>query len=66
MILIAIEVLYDVRIYDFSVLNPVGFQIIAMCQFGLLYFPKSTPLHTWLTKMQSKLGLVTLVTKQCD
>ena len=62
MVLIAIECLYEIKIYEFSVFNPVNFQIIAMCQFALQYFPESIPLYMWLLKMYAKLGLSSLVT----
>ena len=39
MIIIALECLYEVKIYDFTVLNPVNFQMIAMAEFALQYFP---------------------------
>ena len=64
MILIAVESLYSIKMYDNTILNPLNYQIIAMCQFGLLYFPKSLPLHTWLLKLYSKLGLTSMITKQ--
>ena len=34
-----------------------------MCEFALPYFPDSLPIHTWLVKMYSKLGLASLVTE---
>jgi len=63
MILIAIECLYEVKLYDFTVLNPVNFQIIAMCEFALPYFPDSIPLYSTLIKVYAKLGLASLVTE---
>lgn len=39
MVIIAIELLYEIKIYDFSVVNPVNYVIIAMCDFALCYFP---------------------------
>ena len=61
LLIIAIETLYEVKLYDFSVLNPVNFQIILMCQHGLPYYPESTRLYYWLSKIYAKLGLVVLV-----
>ena len=34
-LIIAIETLYEVKLYDFNVLNPVNFQMIIMCEHGL-------------------------------
>ena len=65
-VLVAIECLYEVKIYDFSVFNPINFQIIAMCEFALQYFPESLPLNTWLVKCYTKLGLASLVTELAE
>lgn len=59
--IIALECLYEIKIYDFSVLNPINFVIISMCEFALQYFPKSIPIHAMLIKMYSKLGFASLV-----
>ena len=39
MVIIAIECLYEVKIYDWSVLNPINLQIVSMAEFALQYFP---------------------------
>ena len=66
MVLLAIECLYEVKLYDFSVFNPINFQIITMCEFAMPYFPESIPIYSWLVKMYSKLGLASLVTDLCE
>ena len=66
MVIIAIECLYEVKVYDFTVFNPINFQIITMCEFALPYFPESIPIYMWLVKMYSKLGLTSLVTELCE
>ena len=35
MVIIACEVLYEVKKYDFTVFNPINFQIIVMAEYGL-------------------------------
>ena len=60
-LVIAIETLYEVKMYDFSVLNPVNFQMIIMCEHGLNYYPESVPMYSWLTKLYGKLGLVKII-----
>ena len=65
MVLIAIECLYEVKMYDFSVLSPINLQIIAMCEYALPYFPDSIPLYAMLIKLYSKLGCASLVTNLC-
>ena len=62
MVLISLECLYEVKLYDFTVLNPINFQIISMCEFALQYFPESIPVYSLLIKMYAKLGLASLVT----
>ena len=62
MVIIALECLYEVKMYDFTVMNPINFQIITMSEFALQYFPESVPVYTMLIKMYSKLGLASLVT----
>lgn len=39
MVVIALECLYEVKIYDWSVLNPINLQIVSMGEFALQYFP---------------------------
>ena len=63
MVHIAIEILYEIKMYDFTVLNPINFQIIAMCEFAVHYLPESVPIYSMLIKMYSKLGLTSLVTE---
>ena len=55
--------MYEIKIYDFSVFNPINFQIITMCEFALQYYPESVPIHSWLIKIYSKLGCASLVTE---
>jgi hypothetical protein len=57
-LVIAIETLYDVKLYDWNVLNPINFQMIIMCQFGINFYPESVVLYSWLIKLYGKLGLV--------
>ena len=66
MVIIACEVLYEVKKYDFSVFNPINFQIVVMAEYGMTYFPDSIPLRHWLLKMYAKLGLVSLVNEICE
>ena len=35
MVIIACEVLYEVKKFDFTVFNPINFQIIVMAEYGL-------------------------------
>ena len=61
MVIIALECLYEIKMYDFTVLNPVNFVMATMCEFALQYFPDSQQINAKLIKIYSKLGLVSLV-----
>jgi hypothetical protein len=65
-LIIAIETLYEVKIYDFNVLNPINFQMIIMCEHGLQYYPESVSIFAWLTKIYGKLGLIRAVNSLSD
>ena len=62
LVIMAIECLYEVKLYDYQVFNPINFQIITMCEYALPYYPESIPIYNWLLKIYAKLGLVSLVT----
>ena len=61
-LIIAVETLYEVKLYDFTVLNPVNFMMICMLEHSLQYYPESVRVCSWLLKVYSKLGLASLVT----
>lgn len=62
-LIIAVETLYEVKLYDFTVLNPVNFMMICMLEHSLQYYPESVRICSWLLKVYSKLGLASLVTE---
>ena len=61
MALIALELLYEIKLYDWTVFNPINFMMICICQFAIPYYPESVELFTWNIKIYSKLGLASLV-----
>ena len=65
MVIIAVECLYEIKIYDWTVFNPINFQIITMCEHALHYFSESTAIFSWLLKMYIKMGLTSLATDLC-
>jgi hypothetical protein len=65
-LIIAIDMLKEVRKYDFSVLQPINYQMIVMLEYGLLYFPQSLRIKSWLTKLYGKLGLPSLVQQHSE
>ena len=57
-LLIAIELQYETKLYDWSILNPINFNMISMLEFGCKYFPESEKIANWLIKLYVKLGMV--------
>lgn len=62
LIIIAVEVLNDVKQYEPSVLNPINFMQIMILEFALKKSPLNKTFTAWLLKIYAKLGLTTLVT----
>jgi hypothetical protein len=60
-LVIALELLSNVKIWEKTVFSPVNFQLILMCEHALNFYPNSTRLYSWLTKAYAKLGLVKVV-----
>jgi len=57
MVLIAVELLYEIKQYDWTVLNPINFIMISLLEFGLTKYPENKSMRVWLIKMYAKLGL---------
>lgn len=66
MALIALELLYEIKLYDWTVFNPINFMMICICQFAIPYYPESVELFTWNIKIYSKLGLASLVQEMTE
>lgn len=56
-IVVAAELLYEVNIYEWSVLNPINFMLISILELALGRSPSSSTLRVWLMKILAKLGL---------
>ena len=63
LIVICCEVLYSMKLYDWSVLNPVNFMIMVLLDKGQLNSPENTTLKLWSMKINQKLGLTSNYTK---
>jgi hypothetical protein len=57
LIVLASELLYDIKIYEWSVLNPVNFMIISMLELAVTKSPANVSLRIWLMRILGKLGL---------
>ena len=66
LLLIAVELYYEAKIFDWTVLNPVNFAMITMLEFGLKYYEGSERIRHWLMKLYTKLGMVSLAMAQTN
>ena len=62
-LIIAIETIYELKVYDWTVLNPINFILITMLEHGIQYFPGSLRIKQWMIKVYSKLGLASKITQ---
>lgn len=62
-LIIAAEYILEVKIYDWSVLNPVNFMLITMLEHGLQYYPDSVRIYAHLVRIYSKLGMSKCITQ---
>ena len=56
-IIVAIELLHDIKVYERSVLNPINFIMISILEHALERSDANVTLRVWLMKTLSKLGL---------
>jgi hypothetical protein len=61
-IVVAAELLYEVNIYEWSVLNPVNFTLISMLEMATTKSPNNNSIKVWLMKILGKLGLTSRFT----
>lgn len=62
LLIIAAELLNEVKVYDQSVLNPVNTIQMCILEYGLKRSPQNKAFVAWLMKIYSKLGMTHLVT----
>lgn len=65
-IVVAIELMHDVKMFDQSVLNPINFVQLQMLEYALTKCPGSKTLLAWQVKIQGKLGLTSLMSDNCS
>ena len=65
-IVVAIELIHDVKMFDQSVLNPINFIQLQMLEYALTKCPGSKTLLAWQVKIQGKLGLTSLMSDNCS
>ena len=61
-IVVAAELLYEVKIYEWSVLNPINFMLISVLELAVSKSPNNSTLRVWLMKVLGKLGLTSRLT----
>ena len=57
LIIVASELLYDIKIYEWCVLNPVNFMMVSMLELAIQRSPTNTSLRIWLMRILGKMGL---------
>lgn len=57
MIVVAAELLYEVKIYEWCVLNPINFMLVSMLELAIGRSPLNSTLRVWLMRILGKLGL---------
>ena len=63
LVIIAVELLNEVKQFDPSVLNPVNFLQISVLELALKKSPAHKTMTAWLLKLYSKLGMTSLVSE---
>ena len=61
LVLIAVELIYETELLDWTVLNPINFTMLSMLRHAEAYYEGSERLSIWLIKLYSKLGMMSLV-----
>lgn len=62
MIIIAVELLMEIKVWEGSVLNPVNFMSISLLEYGLRKSPNNNTLRLLLMRITGKLGLTSKYT----
>mmetsp|Transcript_5018 Transcript_5018/g.7531 ORF Transcript_5018/g.7531 Transcript_5018/m.7531 type:complete len:235 (+) Transcript_5018:1087-1791(+) len=61
-VVVAVELLHEIKIYERSVLNPINFMIISILEHAIKKSDHNATLRVWLMRTLSKLGLSTRYT----
>lgn len=64
LLLIAVLVMEEIKVYDSAVLHPYNFVMVAMLEHALQYYPDSMRIQSKLVKIYTKLGLPSLVNQR--
>jgi len=56
-VVVAAELLYEIKIYEWSVLNPVNFMLISILELAIKNSTQNVSLRIWLMRICNKLGL---------
>lgn len=57
LIIVAVEILMEIKLYDGSVLNPINFMIITIAEYAIKFSPDNNGIRILLLKAYAKLGL---------
>ena len=62
LIIVASELLYEIKVYEWSVLNPINFILISIVEYAIKQSPNNNSLRLQLLKVYDKLGLTSKFT----
>jgi hypothetical protein len=65
LLIIAVSIMLEIKVFDSTVLNPYNFTAICMLEHGQPYYPDSIRIKSLLLKLYGKLGLAKTVTTYC-
>ena len=46
-LVIALETLYEIKLYDWTTLNPVNMILVTMLEHAVQYYPQSIRVRSW-------------------
>lgn len=60
--IIAAEIMNGIKIYEWSILNPINYILLTILELAVKKSPKNVSLRFWMLKILNKLGLSTMFT----
>lgn len=61
-VIVAVELLNEIKVFDASVLNPINFIMLSVLEYALKKSNNNNTLRLWLMKVEAKLGLTSKFT----
>ena len=61
LVVIAVELLNEIKLYDSSVLNPINYMMISLLEYAVQQTKNPRSFLAWLLKLYDKLGMTSKV-----